>query len=255
MTMMETEIDVTLVAGRRPELLRRTLASFRDMCFGNFRIANVFVNVDPFGGDAEDADTCKDVVLEHFPSAEVLQPDTASYGQAVKTLWSMVRSPYALHLEDDWIALEDISPERIYPMFTASRRTAMVSFVDREKNWNGRSLRATYLRRIAWTPFKLRRPRVTVSPGFIERSFAHGYAKLMNPEIDPEKQARGGYNPPLTKYVDGFEFLLLPSAREGEIHVIEDIGREWRERHGVEKVNRDGRAYWITQGPPAKPAT
>ena len=240
--MKETEIDVTLVAGRRPELLRRTLASFQEMYFGNFHIGNAFVNIDPWGGNAEDADTCKDIVLEHFPSADVIQPDKASYGQAVKTLWSMIRSPYALHLEDDWLALEAIHPERIFPLF--SSRTRMVSFMAREKNWNGRTKWSVVRRRIPYTPIKIRHPRFSVSPCFVDGPFAHGYAKLIDPELDPEKQSLGRHNPPLVKYVSRFRCAYLISDRKGEIHVIRDIGREWRMIQGIEKTIHMGRSIW-----------
>ena len=240
--MKEKEIDVTLCAGRRPELLRRTLASFRDKCFGNFRIANVFVNIDPFGGNVEDADICRGIVLEYFPSAEVIQPGRASYGQAVKTIWSMIRSPCALHLEDDWLALETISPERVFPLF--SGRTRMISFMAHEKNWNGRTKWSVVRQRIPYTPIRIGRPRFSTSPCFVDGPFAHGYAELIDPELDPEKQSMGRHNPALAKYVSRFRCAYLISDREGEIHVVRDIGREWRANQGIEKTIHEGRSIW-----------
>lgn len=49
-----TNIDVTLICGRRPTLLGQTLESFSEKLFKNFKINRVVVNIDPFGGDVSD---------------------------------------------------------------------------------------------------------------------------------------------------------------------------------------------------------
>ncbi len=184
--MEETEIDVTLVAGRRPELLARTLCSFEEKIFRNFRISKVFVNLDPFLGCLADGVVCPKIVLEHFPDAEITEPDVASYAQAVKTLWSKIQAPLALHMEDDWVALDTIFPDCVFPFFFENR-VRMLSLMAREKIWNGRAKRATQRILVPFTPLRFRAPHFSVSPCFVERDFALVYAALLKPALDPEK--------------------------------------------------------------------
>ncbi len=107
MEVKETDIALILVAGRRPELLKRTLRSFGEKVFDNFRIVGVFANIDPFMGTAEDGEACKKIILDRFPSAEISAPATPDFSEAVRSLWSKPRQPYFFHLEDDWLVLDD----------------------------------------------------------------------------------------------------------------------------------------------------
>ena len=69
-------IDITLVSGRRPQLLRQTLASFHSRLFENFQIGTMFANIDPFCGTKEDGDNCEALVREYFPDANITRPNS-----------------------------------------------------------------------------------------------------------------------------------------------------------------------------------
>lgn len=237
------EIDLTLVSGRRPDLLARTLESFEANLFQNFRISQVFVNIDPFGGDQADQRACREIVLRHFPAASITEPKAASFGQAVKALWSQVNADYVFHLEDDWIVLEPITPERVFPLFEENVRA--VSLMASDKNWNGRSLFQIGFRRVRFLGITLRKTPFNIfstSPGFLDGIFARQSAILMNPNFDPEKQFYSGQNPALSEFAAPYRSRFM--FGEEDLNVVRDIGRDWREKHGVEKQIIDGRVFW-----------
>lgn len=100
------ELDVTIVAGRRPDLLETTLDSFGSHLFSHFEMAKVFVNIDPFCGTDQDGDTCEAMIRETFNKVEIFRPVKPSFGGAVKRLWAKPKRNVFLHLEDDWAMTE-----------------------------------------------------------------------------------------------------------------------------------------------------
>lgn len=80
-------MDITIVCGRRPDLLSRTLASFQDNMFRHFDIGTVHANIDPFCGTEAEGDACEALLRSHFPRVAIRRPETPSFGMAVKHLW------------------------------------------------------------------------------------------------------------------------------------------------------------------------
>lgn len=119
------ELDITIVAARRPELLDRTLSSFGPALFERFTLGRVAINMDPIFGDHADHAECRRILDRHFLDHELIEPETAGFGAAVKRLWSGVTGDLVFHLEDDWVALQPIGPERVLPLFE-DRSTAVV---------------------------------------------------------------------------------------------------------------------------------
>lgn len=237
-------IDLTLIAGRRPDLLRQTLASFRDRCFDNFMIANVFANIDPFCGTDHDGDLCEELIRKQFPNASITRSETPCFGQAVKTVWERIRSGHALHLEDDWLLLERLTPARVLPLFIGRTRMVMLMSAEQDRGKNERY--CVVRKRIPFTPFK----RIVgsifgTSPSFVHGEFARGYASLIDPARDPETQNRmNGPSPALSAYLQQYGCALLSSHRKQEKSVILDIGADWRKRRGIRKEVRDGFSTW-----------
>ncbi|MFM7442342.1 MAG: hypothetical protein ACKO2N_00300, partial [Tabrizicola sp.] len=111
------DYDVTLIAGHREALLAETLQSFTRDVFPNFSVRRLIANIDRFMGDAAEGDRCEALIRRHFPEALIFRPETPDFASAVKRTWEATTAPRVLHLEDDWIALEPIGPERIEPLF------------------------------------------------------------------------------------------------------------------------------------------
>ena len=174
-------------------------------------------------------------------------PATPHYSKAVQSLWTRPSSPIFFFLEDDWLVLENITPDQVFPLFKDNTR--MASMLTREHGQgNLRAKFRTTRKRIPFTPFKLKRPRFTISPCFVERSFARGYAKLMNLDLDPERQNHwkdGRYNPELSRYCNQFR----NASQVGRKHptLVVDIGRSYQAEHGIEKVSQKCRSHWINR--------
>ena len=69
-------------------------------------------------------------------------------------------------------------------------------------------------------------------------------AQLMDPALDPEKQMRPPFNRPLVRYLDQFRCRLLPGKDQPDL--IQDIGREWRDEHGITKSILEGKSVWTS---------
>jgi hypothetical protein len=236
-------LDVTLVSGRRPELLARTLRSFQDKVFRNFTIASCHANIDPFCGTGTDRDACKEIILQYFPTANISTPHIPSFGKAVKTIWSRSRAPVIFHIEDDWLALESISPEHVEPLLSGSTRA--VKPVAKEMRWNGRSPFYEAKRKSKIFGITYRRVKTSVfgtSPCFFDGDFVRTCAELMDPDLDPEKQMRPPHNPPLVSYLEQFRCRVLPGQNQTEL--IQDIGRDWRMKMGITKTVAAGKSVW-----------
>lgn len=219
------QIDVSLVCGSRPKLLTRMMASFDGNIFSGLALGNVFVNIDPFGGDSRAQRECRSIVYNYFPAANIRMAADCSFGAAVKHLWALPTSRVFLHLEDDWLAIRKYDLSAI-----ASHSKSRVKQIQLAKPHFPASL---------WTRYRFRpllsngvfipnpmRPSFSTSPSLIESSFAHEVSKLLDPKLDPEKQFFNGQNGPLEMYLRAFRAKALLSFYESP--VIEDIGRAWQ---------------------------
>lgn len=241
----KVKIDVTIIAGRRPELLRATLDSFSHRAFAHHDVQNVFVNIDPIFGDEADLGACVEVVRRYFPSPVIFTPFDAGFGSAVKRLWSSTTSGFVMHLEDDWLALDDID-SRIEACFE-SENVKQASFHTANQNWD--IARRGYLhRRRRYTtilgiklPLPRTYPKFTTSPSVIEGNFARMSAVLMDPLFDPEKQFYSGVNSALERAVACYDNYIFSPDRKP---IVEDTGRTWREERGISKNIRNATSFW-----------
>jgi hypothetical protein len=236
-------LDVTLVAGRRPDLLRRTLASFASGLFAHFTVAGVYANLDPIFGDDTDHARCLQAIRDAFPDAVVFEPPSASFGAAVQRVWAATRSDLVFHLEDDWELNEPVAPDDVLPLMTGA--TKAVVLVAKELGWNGRDLYNHRMRRVRFLGISVRRRRFEVfgtSPRFLDGRFARECARRIDPLMDPEKQMRPPGNPALIDYLQSYRCRFLPPKREVEL--ITDIGRAWRDARGIEKTVTKGVSAW-----------
>lgn len=240
------EIDICLVAGRRPELLAPTLESFQRDLFAHFRVRHVFANIDPFAGTADDGEACRAMILARFPDATIRMPETASFGGAVKWLWSQAADAPVLHMEDDWVLLRPFTPDDVLPHFSETV-TAVVPYSANHGTVEGHvGVRVEKDKVLGLTWRRRTVGLFGTSPRFISGGFARRCAELMDPDLDPEKQMRPPHNPSLRSFTAPFRSWFVYGPGGGP--AIEDIGREWRERSGLDKVVVDGRSEWRPRG-------
>lgn len=241
------QIDVCVVAGRRPELLRTTLESFERNLFRNFRIARFIVNIDPIFGSAEDETACLDVIRAFAKSATVSTPTVPNFASAVGRNWEQTTSDVILHLEDDWVLKKQVLDDDV-AWFDKDEYVGQISFNHANKNWDARKRgHFAYARRRLKvfglpTPFKTRFPVFTTSPGFLRGTFAREAARLLHPAFDPEKQFYKSVNPSLEAYVMPFKNRVIGDLND--YHIV-DIGREWRNQRNVQKTMVNWQSQWV----------
>ncbi|PCH49534.1 MAG: hypothetical protein COC17_08320 [Hyphomicrobiales bacterium] len=235
--------DLTIVSGRRPELLEATLESFFKKIINNIGFTNFYANVDPFCGTLEDGDKCCEIIKHYFPTCHIFRPEKASFGHAVKRLWQATTSDYVLHIEDDWLMLEDIHRSDVELLFNNETKT--VSFMTKEKDWNGKNLHHQAYRKNKLLGLTYSRTRInvhTTSPCFLDGEFARMSGKLLDGDFDPEKQFRNGVNPDLESYALQYKNRFFIGTKQNI--VCEDIGRDWRNSKNINKNIVDGKSIW-----------
>jgi hypothetical protein len=234
--------DVTLIAGHREVLLERTLESFTRDVFPNFRIRRLIANIDPFMGDKAEGDRCEALILRHFPHALIFRPETPDFASAVIRAWSATTSPRVLHLEDDWLALEPITPDRIEALFAPD--VGAVTFMSVNKHTRG--LAHQTARRVVKKGRRIVEDFLvnafSTSPGVFEGDFLREAARRMKPGLDPEKQFFRQTNPELEAHALPRRCMFLRGSNRREL--ILDIGREARAEVGLVKLYENGASVW-----------
>ncbi len=246
--MANFNMDLCIVAGRRPGLLEQTLESFSKRCFAHFSFSNVLVNIDPIFGTEEDEAECLRVVGSYLPSASFFRPSEPGFGAAVKRLWANTRSDYVFHIEDDWVALTDLGEEIFGPFSDPS--VMQVSFHTADQNWNiakdGHLHERNEYARFLGIKIPLFKtfPKFTTSPSILRGSFARQAASLMDSSRDPEKQFYSGVNAELERLAaPNKNYIFSPQ----QIPVIRDTGREWRDNRKIKKVIENTTSYWVEE--------
>ncbi len=219
-------IDLTMTATRRPDLVAITLASFQEKLFERLPVRTFFLNIDPIWGGEEDGNRVEAIARTYFQTV-VRRPAQPSYGGAVKWLWQQPETDWFLHLEDDWTLSHKISLRKLRKQM-AEPAVGQIAL----SNWS-RIVR------------RRRPPQIGVGPLFASREFASAASGHMNPDLDPDKQFRNGTNPALADIASHFRSVYFggPFTKRTAI----DIGRDWRDKRGIEKQIVDGVSVW-TQG-------
>lgn len=237
-------MDITIVCGRRPELLEKTLASFHARIIRHFPPGTVYANIDPFCGTDADGDTCEALLRDRFRDIVIHRPETPSFGAAVKHLWQQPRSACFLHMEDDWEVLHPVSPEQINARLQG--QVVQVQLAARDRLY----LPRTYAFHASWRDtFGIKflkkvdttRPTFSTSPSFIKTEFAKSCAALMDPDKDPEKQLFA-VGTDLGDFTAAFR--NHPLQAPGRKAMVRDLGRQWLGERGIRKRIVDGVSLW-----------
>lgn len=244
MVLMAPTFDLVLIATCRPELLEQTLESFGQQVFRHLTFANVIANIDPYFGSPADGDRAEALIRDRFAHATIFRPDSPHFTHAVKRSWLATQSDFVLHLEEDWIALEDIAPDRYLDLMEDPEVMA-VSFFCRNKNAKGLPYQ-TARRKVrdpeTGQPKLIRVNAFSTSPGVYKGPFLRQAAKLMSPFFDPETQFFGRLNRPLERFALPKRCMFLHGQSQRDL--VLDIGRDWRAERGIAKATVDGQAVW-----------
>lgn len=242
--MEKCDLQVGLVASRRPDLIEKTLASFSKNLFCNFNVNAFFANVDPIFGDQIEHSETVSCIRQYFPNALIREPHTPSFGGAVKWVWSQFRPGLALHLEDDWELIQRITPEDVLPKFQPGY--SAVSLCGNHPKWYKRRPYLWVGRRrpglLSFSTMKI--PAMGTSPKFIDGELATRLSQIMDPNLDPEKQMLPWINPEFSKIIADNKCGFLDKAGTHQYGVMIELGRAWRDAREIKKKVVNGQSTW-----------
>lgn len=230
-------------------MLSRTLESFDEKLFRLNEISHVRVNIDPIFGDVDDEAKAVEIVRSYFPHAEVRVPDRANFCSAVKWLWSDVPDGLVFHLEDDWICHEMINVAMVMDWMRSD--VGSVPLLSATHGKKGLKEYSESRTRKRYFGLRLGRRRIIpsfgTSPGFFSGQLLRRISVHLDKKLDPEKQMKPEINPALFDVMEPYRVRFYKSSTDGPM--IEDIGREWRQRRSIEKiVTPDGQSIWKSSG-------
>lgn len=241
----KTSFDLSFVSGARPDLMEKTLMSFQENCFSNIRIKRAYLNIDPIFGDHGAAMDCKRLFESYFPDALVFMPRIPSFGAAVKRLWMSTGDNHVLHLEDDWRLNFPIGRQDILSRLVGA--TGMVQLAIEDRDTYGGDFLYNFRRRrvMGYEIYSRKVNAYGTSPRFFRSGLLKAFGKLLKERYDPEKQVYKNKNWRLARAHMPWKCSILYGP--GGAPLIEDLGRDWRSSRGIRKVDRHGKATWVSQ--------
>lgn len=244
--MKKPDLQVGLVAVRRSDLLDKTLASFANNLFCNFNVTEFFANIDPMFGGQKEHDSTVACIRRYFPKAVIREPETPSFGAAVKWVWSQFSPGLALHLEDDWELIERITPSDVLPKLLPGY--GAVSLCGNHPKWHKRRpyLWVGKRKRGLFSYSTEKIPAMGTSPKFIDGALAKCLANMMDPSLDPEKQMLPWINPEFSKIIANNKCGFLDKAGTRQYGVMVELGRAWRDARDIKKNVINGQSVWTT---------
>jgi hypothetical protein len=243
-------IDVTMTAVIRPEVLENTLSSFFKYIFSSSYTYSLILNIDCIGDDAYKSNDVIDIAKKYFSSITCNISQNPNFPKAVKWVWFHSQSEFVFHLEDMWNARMSINFNDLvyvldqYPdianifLFKAllADGSPEPTFYDGYKNYNDRRM-------------FLQSDKPLLSPGLYRGEFLRSYANMMNDVDNPELQIWGDKETHRDgmadcnnkEYLSKWKYVIysgnwkLPfwSCRKQVVDLF--LGRQWKKRHGFKK--------------------
>ena len=220
-------VDVTIIATLRPEILFRTLRSFAKNVVTTRKLRAV-LHID--AAPEMELEAVRPIVTQMCRfTQELTRPDQSfvfreffpiftfkypSFARAVKLAWANTKYGYVFHLEDDWEFVRRIDLDLAIDMVESDVSIDYIRFTKRD------------------TPVKSEQLKPSLLPSVWDGDLVRALSAVMVDDKDPEKQLRHGQREEIDMVLPHY-FPDFPGGK-----CVVDIGREWREQHGLEKWNK-----------------
>lgn len=242
---------VTMTAVLRPEIIRRTLSSFREHLFKDNDV-QLIANVDMVGEKYEFYQM-RDLIESFFPYSLIQTQDTPNFATAQHRLWNLALyfsnpGDFIFNLEDDWEIHYDVDlGEMMYTMekipdLAILRLSMFKSDLYSMKNWN------KFLNYNKEDGFfecsKDDRVRIGFCghPSLIRRDWLESIIPLISSTRNPEKQIQLSHRlSPMAKELLRWRYGVWAAPMSQP--AISDIGRKWMSGIGLKK---SGDRAWFT---------
>jgi len=237
-------IDITVTAALRPNLINQTAASVKRFLVQDNRQAyhfRVILNVDPAGEDGVTQEQVEEVYRSFFDDVIVFKPQVASFPLAVKRVWEAVTSDIAFHAEDSKLLLRPVPVDRAVRAIEDRQRLACFALRALKKPHRApHPVEHDEEHDIDVTAFYHK--AVTLQPSFFSREYVHEMAGFMRSGLSPEKAIKGFedvMDAELARQIQEtagrYEFGSIPVREAAEGPYYENVGRSWRLKHRLTK--------------------
>lgn len=225
-------IDVTMTAVMRPDIIKKTLTSFKERLFWKQPV-RLIINVDPVGEKDKTVEVM-DVVRSVFPYDQVLWrfPDDPSFPKAFIWTWEQTREPLVFHLEDDWELLRQIDFGEMIQLMHTHKDLAVLRLPytpclqDTNKSWN---------KFLPWNGEFYEVPEdlrgllgFAGHPSLIRGEFIKIGLKMLSSERNPEKTLKWrASSKGLGGMLQKFRYGVYGTPGKGS--AVRDTGKNWKE--------------------------
>lgn len=246
------DIDITITAVIRPEILEKTLESFFRNVFTQTHNYRAVINIDPLGDTSSTLNDMRDVIAKYFTNSHSHASFAPNFPKAVKWVWSHSRTDLVFHLEDMWLSKVPINFEDLVDVMTRYEKLASINLY---KNILAEGSPPPefypHYDKIEDRRKFLRIDRPLLSPGLYRGKFVRRVAELMSENDNPELQIWGDKDSPqdglassgLKSYLREWDYSLYTGhwwfpfwiCRQPAVSMLQ--GRIWKKKHGFVKKN------------------
>lgn len=255
-----TPFDITMTATVRPMVVAWTLDTFcRYMLRSDQRkLCRLILNVDPAGEDVDPLSVL-DMAKDYFEEIIYRVPEKPNWAAAIKWTWSQTRTPYVLHMEDDWTMAYEMPVDALLTVMRARRRIAWLGL----NRWNNPETHPSVARFLPlWHEHWFERfgeYPLSFAPAMMRGKFARAFAALMDTERNPESQIAAPRRPMLRLMR---QWRYGTYADKDSLRCLGNIGWRWRDAYGFAQPARDfvtwtrkrrvqlnGHSFYVAAGP------
>lgn len=228
---MGIPLSICTTATVRPKILQTTYRSFVDRVKDLHKFdVTLYINIDPLpSAKREKIEKTKFVAKKFFKNVVFNVPRTPNFCASVNWLWSHAKDKFMFHLEDDWQFLSDFELCQVLEMFNKYPSLYEVRLRRRTKEY-------------ALCMYGL-------SPGVFLDTFYKKVGGRLDETKNPERQLREvskwGLPDHQFSMVEkggkhGLKYLPMtapvrPFPEKPRIHLVRDIGRNWRKHKHMSK--------------------
>jgi hypothetical protein len=230
-------LEITTTATRRPDVLDRTLKSFKENMLHDYP-ARIIINIDPVGYNCLGVDIV-DVCSKYFKEVKYRLADKPNFTEAFLWVWKQVTGNFVFHLEDDWELLDNVDLSVMITCLEINKNLALLrlpAFRSDKHNmkcwnkfldWNGQYFEVQEADR--------RRIGFAGHPSLIKREWIQKILPHMTTDKNPEKQLQFPEHNSASMLREILKWRYGVWAFPERPALIKDIGREWIAKHGWQK--------------------
>jgi len=228
-------IDITMTAVLRPDVICKTLESFTSNLLYEKNIKyRLIINVDNVGENILPKQIRK-ICEEYFSEIKFNFSENPSFTKAVMWCWDNAESDFVFHLEDDWIIKRKTSMNDIIRIMNDNNDLACIHLMRHDINGKTKQLFGTeYEYSDNAGIFISKRPfGFSLNPVVIRLDFLKKIRSAMVDNKNPEKQIRVK-NKKMNKTMNEWRYGIYASYGD-KAFVYGKNGLVWRKKNGLIK--------------------